>query len=351
MSDYVILRYLFIAITLCIFSRHAQAANNHEIKIAIDYFNKDLDLVNYLEKIQTSSIPEELKRVSAGYQYQYKNMKFGAAMTRENGHITRVVEPLEIKNIFNDYQLNFSILSLDKSQEVLIDVGSLKQSEVTLDCVQRSNILLGGNCEEADFKLLDGGLFEETGERKYLPVLSSSAQSHYFQIAHMFHQYFSELKLSFNTSVAVHKVSHDSYSPLFALTSDFLLNSVIKDKTLRLIIDELKEELPQSSPWYDVVFGVNFDMFYKALGGQIMTSAGVLYSEKVDFDAEQTYKHNVFIKMGYTSQVTDNLNVEFSGTAYQHYLQGVQPVLYTPKTAKFFAHPYAEIRVSVGYRF
>ena len=91
-------------------------------------------------------------------------------------------------------------------------------------------------------------------------------------------------------------------------------------------INELKQELLQQTPWYDAVFGVNFDF-------------------------EQSYKQNAYIKIGFAKRLMNNLTVDVSGTAYQHYLQGIQPILYTPKTAKFFAHPYGELNLSIHYRF
>lgn len=130
-----------------------------------------------------------------------------------------------------------------------------------------------------------------------------------------------------------------------------MLNSIINGKTLKLLIDELKQELPQQTPWYDAVFGVKFDVFYKIFDGQLMTSIGWLYSEKIDFNFEQSYKQNAYLKIGFAKRLMNNLTVDVSGTAYQHYLQGIQPILYTPKTAKFFAHPYGELNLSIHYRF
>jgi hypothetical protein len=87
-------------------------------------------------------------------------MRFGGTLTREKDNVSRTVQPFEVVNVFNGYQLDYSILSLDNSQEIQIAVGLLDQSEVTLDCVQRTGILLGGDCADADFRLLDGVLFE-----------------------------------------------------------------------------------------------------------------------------------------------------------------------------------------------
>ena len=87
-------------------------------------------------------------------------MRFGGTLTREKDNVSRIVQPFEVVNVFNGYQLDYSILSLDNSQEIQIAVGLLDQSEVTLDCVQRTGILLGGDCADADFRLLDGVLFE-----------------------------------------------------------------------------------------------------------------------------------------------------------------------------------------------
>lgn len=333
------------------FAHFTFASTQHNIKLDLDYFNKNLDFVNYLEKINTSSIPEELRRISIAYTYHNKRVILGGKFTQESGQISRAVEPFKINNIFKDYQLNYSTSFWNGKREIKLTLGMIKQSDISLDCVQRSNILLGGNCSNADFKLLDGDAFSETGERRYLPVLNSSAESQYLKFGYGFNHIFSDIKLSLTTSLAIHRVSHDTYSPLFELTSDFLLNSAIKEKTLRTVINELQQELPQQTPWHDVVFGLQLDSFFRVMDGQVIASLGMLYSEKFDFEYEQKYKQNTYIKIGYSKMLMDKLSVNLSGTVYQHYLQGIQPILYTPKTAKFFAHPYGELHFSIDYKF
>lgn len=81
-----------------------------------------------------------------------------------------------------------------------------------------------------------------------------------------------------------------------------------------------------------------------------------MYSEKIDYQGQQKHKNNTYLKAGVQYQFSSQLILGLSGKIYQHYLQGVQlqgvqPILCTPKTAKFFAHPYGEFKAYFKWRF
>lgn len=327
------------------------AMANSIVTFELDYFSKDLDVVNYIDKINTSSIPEELVRFNIDYAYDFGDVVVGGYIGREKGGLSRPVEPLKINNVFTDIGVYATRFNANRKHSFTGTLGHLKQQNITLDCVQRSNILLGGNCPESDFRLLDGDYFESTGERRYLSVLQSDAKSHYAKVSHTYHSNSHSTKFSITTSLDYHYIDHNSDSPLFELTSDFLLDSVIQGQTLRSVISDLKQELPQQTPWHDLVFGIRLDGAYRVGYGQVYGAIGALYSEKIDYDQLQQYKHNTYLTFGYATRVIEGLVLDISGTAYQHYLQGVQPILYTPKTAKFFAYPYAELSLTLHYSF
>jgi len=323
----------------------------HKIDIKIDHFSKGLDFVNYLDKINTSSIPEELYRNQFGYTYIGSSHEFGGSISHEVGNISRPVEPLSIENTFTQYELYLSKFNWDRKHQFSLNVGIIEQEEISLDCVQRGNVLLGGSCDNADFRLLDGDFLEQTGSRRYLPVLDSSASAIYAKLTHTLNYYTSEYKHSINTVLSIHQVEHHTESPLFALTSDFLLDSQLQGQSLRKIISDLQAELPQQTAWYDITLDISVESAYKVGDGSIYGQIGLLYSEKLDYESDQQYKQNTYIKLGYQTELIERLSINVSGIAYQHYLQGIQPILYTPKTAKFFAHPYGELSIGMTYYF
>lgn len=340
---------LFLLISLC--GNSLLANDIHELEIKSDYFSKKLDVTDYLGKINTSSIPERLLRTHLNYTYNVRDFSLGMNLHNETGNITRSVEPLEIENQFTGADVIGEYFFAQNKKRISLILGVLKQKPIILDCVQRANILLGGNCIEADFRLLDGDVFNETNESKYLSVLESKADSVF--VKSKYTSDFNWYGIEFSTYIAVdaHKIEHQSDSPLFKLESPFLLNSDVRGKTLAQVIDDLQAELPQKQPWYDMVIKVGMDMTKPLKHLNMKANVGVLYSEKIQYESVQSYKENFYLTLGFEYYVAKQAKITFEGTGYLHYLQGIQPILYTPKTAKYFAHPYAELSLSLNYKF
>jgi hypothetical protein len=269
---------------------------------------------------------------------------------KEAGKLERKVQPFAVENKFT-YYTGELIYLFDRQSSVTVETGYLTQDKITLDCIERRGVLLGGNCAGADFRLLDGDNFNQTGESNYLPVLSSDAQQYHFSLGYAFITSFHSVLVKFNTSMKYHYIKHRSDSPLFALESDFLLDSEFNGQTLRSIIAELKNELPQENSWHDVVLEGSMEFKKRIENMELNAQIGLLYSEKINYESEQKYKNNMFLKAGFTYRLTPKFMLGFSGTAYQQYLQGIQPILYTPKTARFFAHPYGEVSAHLSYQF
>jgi len=336
---------------LCFKTFNVFSTPNHSIEFSTDYFSKDLDFVNYLEKIETSSTPESLQRYHIDYDYIHANWMINISLGNESGRIKRNVQPFSVSNKFSFYDVEVGRLNDNRKQVLLLGLGQMKQNKITLECVERRGVLLGGNCAGADFRLLDGDNFDQTGESNYLPVLSSDAQQYHFSLGHAFITTFHSVLIKFNTSIKYHYIKHHSDSPLFALESDFLLDSEYNGQTLRSIIAELRNELPQENSWHDVVLEGSMEFKKRIENMELNAQIGLLYSEKINYESEQKYKNNMFLKAGFTYRLTPKFMLGFSGTAYQHYLQGIQPILYTPKTARFFAHPYGEVSAHLSYQF
>jgi hypothetical protein len=352
-SSYLMLRYICLVFVICFYSNaNANAASGaHKINLSTDYFSKDFDVANYLDKIETSSIPESVQRHHIDYAYFYNNWIIALSAGNESGSVVRNVQPFEVQNKFSSHEVQISYLFDNRQQMLTVGLGQTNQDKISLDCVERRTVLLGGSCDGADFRLLDGDNFDLTGESDYLSVLTSDARQQHLYFTHAYFTSLGNTLVKLNSSIKYHYITHNTSSPLFALESDFLLDSEFKGQTLRSIIAELKDELPQESGWHDVVFEVNAEFKQRFENLEFIGSIGVLYSDKLNYEGLQHFKNNAFLSTGFQYRFQNNVLVGFTGKIYKHYLQGIQPILYTPKTSRFFAHPYGEISANLTYSF
>ena len=111
---------------------------------------------------------------------------------------------------------------------MVFKLTNAKQADVTIDCYERSGVVLGGACQEADFQLIDGDLLLETGETSAFPVLTSSAEALSAELSiNAWYRLkgwsadgtWSSLPLLLGHSLkfSASEVKHDSYSPLYDL--------------------------------------------------------------------------------------------------------------------------------------
>jgi hypothetical protein len=319
-----------------------------------DYFDQSLDVLDYIEKIDTSSLPESLERFHIDLLVDLnESYSLGFRYTREDGDITRVVEPTFISNQFNtvEYIVVHNKPISEMTSKLYFSVGHTQQREIIMECVQRGFVLLGGNCVNADFQLIDGNAFENSNEFNYLPVLSSSVKASYFKVEPSLFTQIGKLNIRYFLNVNLYNIQHDYKSALFDIQSDFLLDSTINNSSLRQTIGDLREELPQLNAWQDLVLGIGTQLSYQTDDLTTSVSIRFLHSHKINFEKPSLYRNNAELATKFDYAVSSALSIFIKGTAYLHYLQGVQPILYTEKSSRYFEHPYGELSLGMTYQF
>lgn len=345
------MKILLISLFAYISINGIASAEIRNIDVGLDYFSDRLDIINYLDQIKSSSQPKSLRRHHIGYRHYYGFWGWSIRYTKEQGKVDRSEEPYLLTNNIDIFGISLFKTSRDHKHSLEAKFRYTKQSPIILDCISRETILLGGNCDNADFKLLDGIVYQATGERKYLPVLTTQARSNMIGLQYSYKIHLNRAIVKMSTGVDFYHIRHHSQSPLFDITSDFLLKSEIKGRTLQNVIEEIQVELPQSEPWHEAVTSVQLEVDYPILSGIGLFSTGIMYSEKFGYDGTQKFKVNHFAQLGYQQILSKHARVKLLGTIYRHYLQGVEPLLYTPKTSRFFEHPYGELSLQFTMNF
>ena len=334
------------------------------------YFDESLDVLDYGSKIESRSKPESANTVN----FSISNRFFDRAVVSyqyetTTGRVTRDGEPFELESQIDGHRLESEIfLGRERCERIsirdgcgegsngflvsaVIGLGTREQEKLEIDCIEDQGVILGGGCESADFRLMDGDHFLETGERLYYPALTSLAEEQRAYIGLNFRTVIRD-KIQLNQSLRFQrtKIETGTTSRLFDIEDPFLLNTVYQGLSLGLVIDDLKQELPQVTPWYENAFR------YEIAGSMPLTDAlfgnlGLAFYkvDRPDYEPNpdrEDFDSNIVLNasLWYTREF---FAIYLRAQASNHYLLGVEPISYNRKTNKFFGHPYGHLSAGI----
>ena len=316
---------------------------------SVVYFDERLDVIDYLDSLGSSSRPDEYEKPALELSYRLGDWRPFVALSQVTGSAVRERQPFRVESTADYRTLGVSRYfgETSKGGAVTIAVTDIEQDSLDIDCYERSGVVLGGSCEEADFQLVDGDLLLETGESVAFPVLTSSAEALSLKVtADWWYRLSSTpLLIGHTLSLGATELDHTNNSPLYDLQSSFLLNTPFNGNTLGSLIEQLKQDLPQDDPWQEAVLSYDLSASY-FLNNWIMSgSLGGRYVERFNYtDPLSRAQYNT------NSQITAQVGYQFEsaivflrGEAFSNYLLGVDPLAYNSKSSRFFEHPYGQV--------
>ena len=315
------------------------------------HFSQDLDVIGYLDSLEGSSRPEKYSQSALSIAYKLGEWRPLLEYREVSGSVERSSQPFEVESNADYWGVGLAYSSGDSDNggSAVFQLTSAAQDDVTIDCYERSGVVLGGACEEADFQLIDGDLLLETGDTVAFPVLTSSAEALSAELALNWWRRWSSypILLGHTLKITASEVEHDSYSPLYDLQSTFLLNTPFNGKTLGTLISELQNDLPQQSPWQEAVIRYDFSASYFMDDWIVSGSLGALYAQRFNYDdpLQRTQYNTNFMAAGEVWYQFENASVYLKGEAFSNYLWGIDPLAYTNKSSRFFEHPFGQITV------
>jgi hypothetical protein len=313
------------------------------------YFDQELDLIDYLDSLEGNSRPEKYSQSAFTLSYKFETWRPFIEFSEVSGNIERASQPFEVKSNAAYWGVGLAYARGDKESggSAVFQLTSATQDDVTIDCYERSGVVLGGDCEEADFQLIDGDLLLETGDTVAFPVLTSSAEALSAELAFNWWRRWSSypILLGHTLKITASEVEHDSYSPLYDLQSTFLLNTPFNGKTLGTLISELQDDLPQQSAWQEAVVRYDFSASYFVDDWIVSGSLGALYAKRLNYadPLERVQYNSNFVVTGEIWYQFQDGSLYLKGEAFSNYLLGVDPLAYTNKSSRFFEHPYGQI--------
>ena len=190
-------------------------------------FSEDFDVIGYLDSLEDSSRPDKYRQSAASLAYKFDAWRPFIKYREVSGSLQRSSQPFEVESNADYWGvgLAYSTGDADGGGSAVFTLTSAMQDDVTIDCYERSGVILGGACEQADFQLIDGDVLLETGDTVAFPVLTSSAEALSAELSFNWWRRWSSypILLGHTLKLAGSQVEHDSYSPLYDLQSSFLL--------------------------------------------------------------------------------------------------------------------------------
>ena len=327
------------------------AENPSALQLRADYtyFDEQLDVIDYLDSLGTSSRPDEYIKPSFEMGYRFEDWRPFVEISEVEGSAVRERQPFRVESTANYTTLGLTryLGSGDEGAALTLAFTDIEQDSLDIDCYERSGVVLGGSCEEADFQLVDGDLLLETGESVAFPVLTSSAEAISLKASIDWWRRWSSapILLGHSLSVSATELDHSNYSPLYDLQSSFLLNTPFDGKTLGSLIAELKQDLPQDEPWREAVLGYDLSVSY-FFGNWIASgSLGGRYVQRFNYSDplnRKQYRSNARLS-GEIWYQFDSAALYLRGEAFSNYLLGIDPLAYNSKSSRFFEHPYGQL--------
>ena len=318
-------------------------------------FDESFDVLDYRSNLGRGAKPEEasihsldlsiplLSRWQLSYRY-----------SDSSGEATRETEPTSVTTDINSHliEAGFSGWSIGSWQgRGFVSVKRGKQDPLSIDCYARAGIVLGGACDEATVRFFDPDVFRETGETVYLPVLSSEATEQRVMIGAGVAKSVADWRLVHHVNISTARVDVNFASPLFDITDPFILGASFQGQRVSEIIDGLKAELPQSTPWHERSLTYEFSAIRPI--GKRMMGIGKLRAIKIwrsDYEPAlngDDVTTNAAIDLSLWFSVTDSINAYVRGEAFMQYLAGFEPMAYNRRTARLFEHPYGQLSIGI----
>ena len=323
--------------------------------IALDYayFSESLDVFDFASKLNSTFKPKDAASTfgSIGYKpssnllISYQREATSAATTRDR-------EPFEVES---DVQGDALLVQwrvgerLGYDVQLLAGLAARKQSDLTVACYAYTGLTVGA-CEGADLSFTN----QETGEAE--PAVITAAEEDRWQLGLLLKkQYGNGVSLWHRLRYVYSEVDTDTRSAFLDLNDPFLLGIQYNGETLGTTISRLKATFPQEAPWSEAALRYDFGLNVSVGERWLLTGeVGLIKVSRRGYEQYEgvpNYESNALLNASIWYNPIGDLAFYGRAELSQHYLLGLDPMVYNQRTAKFFEHPYAQISAGLLYTF
>ena len=323
--------------------------------IALDYayFSESLDVFDFASKLNSTFKPNDAASVYGSIGFKpLSNLMISYQREATSASTTRDREPFEIES---DVQGDAFLVQWRVGErfgydlQLLAGLAARKQSDLTVACYAYTGLTVGA-CEGADLSFIS----QETGAAE--PAVITAAEEDRWQLGLLMKkQYGGGMSLWHRLRYVHSEVNTDTRSAFLDLNDPFLLGIQYNGETLGTTISRLKATFPQEAPWSEATLRYDFGLTIPV--GERWLLAGEVGFIKVSrrdyeqYDGVPNYESNALLNASIWYNPIGDLAFYGRAELSQHYLLGLDPMVYNQRTAKFFEHPYAQISAGVLYTF
>lgn len=321
------------------------------------YFDDSLDVLNYQSKLGGGAKPDQASIGSLEIQvpfqdrwqfiYAYQNIQGRAVRSSEPRTLTTTVKSHLIEAGFGGWSF------AGWTGRVFAAAEQGNQDSLSVDCYARGALVLGGSCDNATVRFFDPDIYRDTGETVYLPVLTSNAEQRSFSIAVNAGKVNKDWQWVHHLQLRQSKVEIGFDSPLFKITDPFTLGITFQGQTVDRIITNLKNELPQATPWQERTLTYEFTAM-RQLGSRwiALSKVRALKIWRNNYQPSSLGNdttNNLALDMSLWYSPTSTLSAYLRAEVFQHYVAGFQPLAYNRRTARLFEHPYGQVSIGIVF--
>lgn len=325
-----------------------------------DYFGDEIDYLDYVSSSSGGTIPQSL--ANSAFEVGTSIGRFGTVnygYIVNQGTANRKTQPFKINSATRAHQIGFSKglgKALSHSWLFTSYLQHRSQGKEAIDCFERLGLVIGGNCSEADFRLIDGDATLSGTQANSLSVLSTAGESRSALLQVTATR--DVLALGVVTHAVGFKassVNFSSQSPLFDIESPFLLSSKIGGVSLNDVIEDVRRRSPQQDSWQEYVFsyglGLRRDLLRNASGGLDLTYYRVWRNGYIPTAGQPAFDSNFSFAVSLTYDPSKHWSYTVGAEAFTNYLLGVDEIAYNQTTVRYFDEPYGRVTAAITFNF
>ena len=323
--------------------------------IALDYayFSESLDVFDFASKLNSTFKPKNAASTFGSISFKpINNLMLSYQREATSGATRRDREPFEIES---DVEGDALLMQWQVGErlgyeiQLIAGLAARQQSDLAVACYAYTGLTVGA-CEGADLSFIN----QETGDAE--PAVVTSAEEDRWQLGLLLKkQYGDGISLWHRLRYLHSDVDTDTRSAFLDLNDPFLLGLQYNGETLGTTINRLKATFPQEAPWSEAAlrydFGLNVSVGERWLLTGEVGLLKVSRSGYEQYDGVPNYESNALLNASIWFNPVGELALYGRAQLSQHYLLGLDPMVYNQRTAKFFEHPYAQISAGVLYSF